>query len=132
MKQIQEIVAFETASKISGWQAYGLSKAALNAYTVLLARQHPKLAVNSCTPGLILTKMTKDMSIGASKTPEEGTVSIRHLLFGKLGGNGWYYGSDGKRSPLHIVRNPGEIVYTGTYRGLSCTHKQETEDGVIG
>lgn len=57
-----------------------------------------------------------------SKAPEEGTVSIRHLLFGKLGGNGWYYGSDGKRSPLHIVRNPGEVVYTGAYPGGDFPH----------
>lgn len=66
MKQIEEIVAFETASKISGWEAYALSKAALNAYTIILARQHPKLAINSCTPGFILTNMTKSMGARSS------------------------------------------------------------------
>ena len=113
MKQIQDVVAFEMANKIAGWGVYGLSKAALIAYTMVLARQHPKLAINSCTPGFINTNMTKGM--GAKLQPEQGTVSIRHLLFGKLGGNGWYYGSDAKRSPLHIMRNPGEKVYTGTW-----------------
>ena len=29
-------------------------------------------------------------------------------------GNGWYYGSDGIRSPLHYMRNPGEPEYDGS------------------
>ena len=27
--------------------------------------------------------------------------------------SGWYYGSDGARSPLHFMRNPGEPAYDG-------------------
>ena len=27
--------------------------------------------------------------------------------------SGWYYGSDGVRSPLHFMRNPGEPAYDG-------------------
>ena len=50
---------------------------------------------------------------GASKTPEEGTVAIKHLLLGSLKGNGWYYGSDAVRSPYHFMRNPGEPEYDG-------------------
>ena len=50
---------------------------------------------------------------GNKKTPEEGTVSIRHCLFNELKGNGWYYGSDGLRSPLLTGRNPGEPAYDG-------------------
>ena len=30
-------------------------------------------------------------------------------------GNGWYYGSDGLRSPLHYMRNPGEPPWDGVY-----------------
>ena len=56
--------------------------------------------------------MTK--GFGATKPPEEGTVSIRHCLFQDWGGgNGWYFGSDAERSPLHFMRNPGEPVYDG-------------------
>ena len=36
--------------------------------------------------GFIDTAICKGM--GASKTPEEGTVSIRKCLFAELGGNG--------------------------------------------
>lgn len=50
---------------------------------------------------------------GADLTPEQGTVSIRHCLFNQLQGNGWYYGSDAKRSPLHLKRDPGEKEYDG-------------------
>jgi hypothetical protein len=49
----------------------------------------------------------------ADLTPEQGTLSIRHCLFNELQGNGWYYGSDAKRSPLHLRRNPGEPEYDG-------------------
>ena len=34
---------------------YGLSKALLNCYTIQLAREHPEISVNSCSPGMILT-----------------------------------------------------------------------------
>jgi len=90
---------------------YGLSKALLTCYTGDFAKNHPNIKVNVCSPGFIDTNMTA--GYGASKTPEEGTVSIKHLLFGELAGNGWYYGSDGVRSPLHFMRNPGEPAYDG-------------------
>jgi NAD(P)-dependent dehydrogenase (short-subunit alcohol dehydrogenase family) len=38
--------------------AYGLSKACLNAYTMIVAREHPNLSVNACTPGFCATDMT--------------------------------------------------------------------------
>jgi hypothetical protein len=47
------------------------------------------------------------------KTPREGATAPMHLLFGKLEGNGRYYGSDGKRSPLDRYRAPGSPEYTG-------------------
>ena len=50
---------------------------------------------------------------GATKPPEEGTVSTMKCLFDELPGNGFYYGSDGVRSPLHFMRNPGEPEYDG-------------------
>jgi carbonyl reductase 1 len=35
------------------------------------------------------------------------------LLFGQPEGNGRYYGSDAKRSPLDRYRSPGSEPYTG-------------------
>lgn len=90
---------------------YGLSKALLANYTSSLAKQNPDLKISCCSPGFIDTNMTR--GYGASKTPEEGTVAIKKLLFEALAGNGWYYGSDGVRSPLHFMRNPGEPAYDG-------------------
>lgn len=94
--------------------AYGLSKACLIAYTVELAREHPDLTINSCTPGFIETDMTRPMASGASpaemgmKPPSEGTRATMHLLFGAVGGSGWYFGSDARRSPLDRYRAPGD------------------------
>lgn len=99
------------AAKHGGGNDYGLSKALLACYTGVLARAHPNVKVSCCTPGFIDTRMTAGW--GASKTPEEGTVSILKCLFDDLPGNGWYYGSDGVRSPYHFMRNPGEPAYDG-------------------
>ena len=90
---------------------YGISKALLSLYTMLLAREHPQLLVSCCSPGWIRTRMVGHD--GPSKGPEEGTQAIRHCLFGPLEASGWYYGSDGLRSPYHFMRNPGEPEWDG-------------------
>lgn len=90
---------------------YGKSKALLACYTGVFARDHPNIISSCVSPGFINTQMTAGW--GASKSPEEGTVSIMHCLFDELKGNGYYYGSDGLRSPYHYMRNPGEPEYDG-------------------
>ena len=50
---------------------------------------------------------------GGNLTPEQGSKSTLHCLFGDLEGNGWYYGSDALRSPLHTTRDPGTPAFTG-------------------
>jgi len=97
-----------------GNEAYGVSKALLNAFTVLYAAQKSDLIVNSCSPGYILTDMTRGM--GASNSPEKGTVAPIHLLLSEEMKNfptGRYYGSDAVRSPLGFYRGPGEPAYEG-------------------
>lgn len=61
-----------------GWwlHAYGFSKAALNAYTRILARENPNILVNACSPGFILTDMTaKYADAGKLKTADEGSCA---------------------------------------------------------
>ncbi len=49
-----------------------------------------------------------------TKTPEEGTLAIKHCLFAAAPAeSGHYLGSDAIRSPLHYMRNPGEPAYDG-------------------
>ena len=98
---------------------YGFSKACANSYTMYLAKCHPQLAVNACTPGFIETDLGKDF-LGARtpqeagmKTPAEGARVIMSLLFEPSRGTGHYYGSDGLRSPLDRYRAPGSPEYTG-------------------
>jgi len=96
---------------LDGMKGYGVSKAAVQQYTAAVARSHPGLVVSTVSPGFIDTAIVK--GFGATKPPEEGTVSIRHSLFESLEGSGWYFGSDAVRSPLHFMRNPGEPAYDG-------------------
>jgi hypothetical protein len=82
----------------------------MTAYHFIVAREHPELVVSSCSPGFIQTKLTAGM--GASLTVEKSTVSLKKLLFEDLGEKAWvYYGSDGLRSQLDSMRNPGEPEY---------------------
>ena len=51
--------------------------------------------------------------MGATKPPEEGTVSLKKCLFEELPSSGYFWGSDGRRSSLHFCRNPGEPEFDG-------------------
>jgi NAD(P)-dependent dehydrogenase (short-subunit alcohol dehydrogenase family) len=118
-EQIQAVLKIEQdggftrdeSRQSSAWCAYALSKAGLTAYAMLLARTYPDLVVSSCSPGFIKTKMTAGWD--ATLEPKDGTKSLKHCLFSELGGKGWYFGSDGLRSPLHVRRNPGEPAFNG-------------------
>ena len=124
---IREAVAAQRASQDPGnlglgsLDPYGFSKACLNLYTLLSARENPHLYVNSCTPGYIETDLTRPQAEGRGvdpadlgmKRPADGTVAILFLLFGEPHGSGHYYGSDARRSPLDRYRAPGDPEYTG-------------------
>jgi len=94
-----------------GWgNGYGLSKAALSALTLIQAKASPNLTVVSLSPGFIDTPMTK--GFGAKLTPEQGCKSSIKCLFEPVT-SGFYYGSDGLRSPLTMTRDPGTPEYEG-------------------
>lgn len=109
------------AEGLGDGEAYGLSKACSNTLTRILAREHPALRINACTPGFIETDMTRPHAEAKGvapselgmKPPAEGTRSARFLLFGEPEGSGHYYGSDAQRSPLDRYRAPGTPAYTG-------------------
>lgn len=68
--------ADERPSLSQGWwlQAYGFSKAAVNAYVRILARQHPDIFVAACTPGFVDTEMvaTYDGDRGQLRSAQQG------------------------------------------------------------
>ena len=109
--------------EMSGIYFYGLAKACVNTYTYILSKQQPNIIMNSCSPGFIQTDLTKPWLKSSGKTPEEmgmlpvekGTIAPVHLLMSNLEGNGRYYGSDGKRSPMHKYRSPNDPEYDGTF-----------------
>jgi NAD(P)-dependent dehydrogenase (short-subunit alcohol dehydrogenase family) len=56
---------------------YGLSKALLNCYTVMLAKKYPNLIISAVSPGWVATRMTGNRG---ELTPEQGCLSARHCL----------------------------------------------------
>lgn len=129
---IEEVLTRESdpaalgALGLGEFSAYGFSKACVSLYTILLARTHPKLVINACTPGYIETDMTRPTAQARSVTPSDlgmkppaqGTVSILFLLFGQPQGSGHYYGSDAKCSPLDRYRAPGSPEYCPIHNAL--------------
>ena len=109
-KELDEAVIYNLSKKNYTRGGYGLSKAGLSALTMIQARQNPSLVVTSLSPGFINTPMTAGN--GARLTPEQGCVSALKCLFGDVT-SGWYYGSDGLRSPLTVTRDPGTPEYQG-------------------
>lgn len=69
---------------------------------------YPHLVVTSISPGFIDTPMTA--GFGAKLTPEQGCASSIKCLFHNVT-SGFYYGSDGLRSPLTMTRDPGMPEY---------------------
>jgi NAD(P)-dependent dehydrogenase (short-subunit alcohol dehydrogenase family) len=124
---LEECLAIEGGPKafatrgLGDGDTYGLSKACANAYTMILAREHPQLVINACTPGFIETDMTRPFAAAHGKTaqqmgmkpPQAGTLAPCALLFRDGLGRGWFYGSDAQRSPLDRYRAPGSPAYEG-------------------
>ena len=102
----------ELAKTIKSDNAYGCSKALLNAFTVIQGKSHKDVIINSCSPGFIKTDLTKGTSAG--KPPSDGAIPVCWLCMDPALDqlpHGRYYGSDSVRSPLHIYRGPGDEPY---------------------
>ena len=88
-----------------------MSKAALHKYVEVLARENPHLQICCTSPGMTATPMTAGMK--TQFTAEESAKPTLHCMFNRFTRNGWYYGPDGVRSPLHENRNPGDPAFQG-------------------
>ena len=123
LTELDASVKSNFASKNWNRNAYGFSKAALNALTLIQARTYPNILVTSLSPGFIDTGMTK--GYGAKLTPEQGCVSSIKCLFGSVI-TGCYYGSDGLRSPLAVGRDPGTPEYQGEINPDPAKYKRSS------
>lgn len=85
--------AKEGSTKDKGWPAhsgsYTISKAALNAYTRLLAKKHPNWKINAVCPGFTKTDMNHHSGF---LTVEEGAESpVRLALLPDDGPSGLFF-----------------------------------------
>lgn len=93
----------EAAQSHPGWssgnRSYKVSKALINALTVLLAKQNPKVLINSCCPGWNDTEMGRTANGKPPKTPGEGARIPVRLAIGHLGQEGDLDGALGHDTP---------------------------------
>ncbi|TVU15101.1 hypothetical protein EJB05_38603 [Eragrostis curvula] len=79
-----------------GSSAYKVAKAALNAYTRILAKKYPALRINCLTPGYVKTDISMHMGV---LTPEEGASNpVKVALLPDDGPTGAYFDRDGEAS----------------------------------
>ncbi|XP_015933919.1 (+)-neomenthol dehydrogenase [Arachis duranensis] len=82
----------EGSLKTKGWptylSAYMLSKAAMNSYTRLLARKHPKFCVNCVCPGFVKTDINQNTGI---LSVENGAASVVRLALLPSGSPSGYF-----------------------------------------
>ncbi|KAH7355473.1 hypothetical protein BKA66DRAFT_475463 [Pyrenochaeta sp. MPI-SDFR-AT-0127] len=82
----------------SGARSYKVSKALINALTIVLAQQNLDSSVNCCCPGWVDTEMGNRAQGSPPKTPEEGARIPVRLAIGDLGPEGNADGGLGKES----------------------------------
>lgn len=78
-----EADALEANGWPTGFSAYRVAKAAMNAYSRMLARRHPTLRVNCAHPGYVKTDMTMGSGV---LTTEEGARNVVKVV--RLPGGG--------------------------------------------
>lgn len=83
----------ENAIEANGWSiilpAYGISKAAINAYTRLLARKYPNMYINCVHPGRVKTDLSWHIGIITAEEGAKGSVKCALLPDG--GPSGCYF-----------------------------------------
>jgi carbonyl reductase 1 len=79
-------------------RSYSVSKAAINAYTAILAKENSGKLINCCCPGWVNTDMGNQVG-KPPKTPREGATIPVRLALGELNGvSGKYWANDSIRS----------------------------------
>lgn len=97
-----DVVAGPQAQESAGWgtsaRSYKVSKALINTLTVVLAKKHANVLINSCCPGWTDTDMGKQGKGTPPKTPEQGAQTAVRCAIGDLGPGGDDDGGLGQES----------------------------------
>uniref|UniRef100_A0A0D9W7I3 Uncharacterized protein n=1 Tax=Leersia perrieri TaxID=77586 RepID=A0A0D9W7I3_9ORYZ len=105
-----------------GWptefSAYKLAKAAVNAYTRILARKRPELRVNCVHPGYVKTELTRNSGL---LTPEEGANRVVAVALLPAGGTTGAFFDDGKEASF---ARTGQVDITTIHH-----HKRQRRPG---
>ncbi|KAJ4354261.1 uncharacterized protein N0V89_005995 [Didymosphaeria variabile] len=100
MSEYENAVANSTDTELGfpSQCSYSVSKAAVNAFTAILARENEgRVIVNCCCPGWVNTDMGNQVG-KPPKTPEEGARIPVRLAIGDVGGvSGRYWANDSIR-----------------------------------
>nr|GEY97558.1 hypothetical protein [Tanacetum cinerariifolium] len=109
LKDAKHLELLEKKGWSSNLSGYIVSKAALNAYTRILAKKYPSVCVNAITPGLVATDMT---FFKGPLTAEEGAKEAVRLALIPDGG------PSGRVYPMKSYKMSSKILNTLSKREL--------------
>lgn len=73
--------------KEGSWGEYGLAKAAVNCYSLELAKRFPSLTITGCSPGFVETDLTSGFAKKSGKTAAEmGMITVDQVWVSSLSG----------------------------------------------
>jgi (+)-neomenthol dehydrogenase len=85
--------AKENLIEVKGWPAnysdYSVSKVALNAYTRVLAKKYPNIAINAVTPGFVKTDLNGNTGVLTVEEGAKGPVML--ALMSEGGPSGLFF-----------------------------------------
>ncbi|GAA0182500.1 dehydrogenase [Lithospermum erythrorhizon] len=92
-EKVDEVINAYLKDRKEGWptyfSAYKLSKAAINAYTRIMAKKYPQIIINAVNPGFVRTDFTSNLGFF---TPEEGAeTSVNLALLPKGAPSGLFF-----------------------------------------
>ncbi|KAB1222520.1 Salutaridine reductase [Morella rubra] len=112
----------ENLREVKGWpanfSAYIVSKAALNAYTRILAKNYPNIAINSVSPGYVKTDMNHHTGVLTVEQGAKGPVMLAMM-------------PEGGPSGLYFNKNMEDCSRNGANKGIGFEiAKQLASNGV--
>jgi (+)-neomenthol dehydrogenase len=85
--------AKENLIEVKGWPAnysvYSVSKVALNAYTRVLAKKYPNIAINAVSPGFVKTDLNRNTGVLTVEEGAKGPVML--ALMSEGGPSGLFF-----------------------------------------
>ncbi|XP_028769169.1 uncharacterized protein LOC114726666 [Neltuma alba] len=112
----------EGSLETKGWptdsSVYTMSKAALNAYTRILANKHPSICINAVCPGYVRTDLSSNTGY---LTADEGAQSVARVALLPNGAHSGVFFNQNQVASFWLIEGPsgnsGQVTFVTSFKG---------------